>query len=192
MRKVIIRVQFLSLTDVTGRPLMIEHRLIERMISALNKEGKRIEQGGTPNAHFNDAAIDFLRVYADRCHHGKEEDILFTKLATKSMAPSMRQAMERLKEEHALARGLVGQLEQHNLHFRSGDATAAKGIARTLSEITRLYPDHIAREDKEFFPTAMTYLEKGERDEMLQAFDAFDKKLIHDKYKAVVEGVEKR
>ncbi len=171
---------------------MIEHRLIERMISALNKEGNRIEQGGTPDVQFVDAAIDFLRVYADRCHHGKEEDILFTKLATKSMTPPMRQAMERLKEEHALARSLVRQLDQHNQHLRSGDDTAAKGIARTLSEITRLYPDHIAREDKEFFPTAMTYLDIGEREEMLGKFDAFDRKLIHDKYKAVVEGVEMR
>jgi hemerythrin-like domain-containing protein len=173
-------------------PLMIEHRLIERMISALNKEERRIEQGGSPDVPFLEAAIDFLRIYADRCHHGKEEDILFSKLATKSMTPPMKQAMERLIEDHALARSLVGQLDRQKEQFRSGDGTAAKGIARTIAEIARLYPDHIAREDREFFPTAMTYLEGGEREEMLRAFEDFDRKLIHEKYRAVVEGVEKR
>ncbi len=173
-------------------PLMIEHRLIERMVFELNRERKRIEQGGSPDVQFLETAIDFFRIYADRCHHGKEEDILFVKLASKSMTPPMRQAMERLKEEHALSRSLIGQLQQQKEQFRSGDATAAHGIVRTFSELSRLYPDHIAREDKEFFPTAMTYLEQNEREEMLRNFDDFDKRLIHEKYKAVVEGAERR
>jgi hemerythrin-like domain-containing protein len=104
----------------------------------------------------------------------------------------MKQAMERLKEEHVMARGLVGELVQLNQHSRSGDVSAAQGMTRTISELCRLYPDHIAREDKEFFPTAMIYLDKEERDEMLRAFYDFARKLIHDKYKAVVEGVERR
>lgn len=173
-------------------PLMIEHRLIERMVSAISKEGNRIAQGEAPDLAFLAVAVDFFRTYADRCHHGKEEDILFVKLASKSMSPPMVQAMQRLKEEHQIARGLVGQLEKQSQEHRSGSADAAKGISRTISELARLYPDHIAREDKEFFPTAMTYLDPKERDEMLRGFEDFDRKLIHEKYKAVVEGVERR
>jgi hemerythrin-like domain-containing protein len=171
---------------------MIEHRLIERMISVIGKEEKKIEQGGSPDLVFIDTAVDFLRTYADRCHHGKEEDLLFAKLASKSMSPPMRQAMERLKEEHSIARSLVSQVASLASQHRAGDPAAAKGIARAFAELSRLYPDHIAREDKEFFPTAMTYLDAGEREEMLRDFEDFDRKLIHEKYKAVVEGVERR
>jgi len=171
---------------------MIEHRLIERMITAVTNESKRIEGGGEPDLSFLEGGIDFFRTYADRCHHGKEEDILFVKLAQKSMSPPMKQAMQRLKEEHATARSLVNELTVLTGRCRAGDEQAAKGIARTLATITRLYPDHIAREDKEFFPTAMTYLDKDEREEMLRQFDEFDRAVIHEKYKEYVEGVEKR
>jgi len=58
-------------------PLMIEHRLIEQMIVVIRKEIDRCESEGNINPEFIDAAVDFIRIYADKCHHGKEEDILF-------------------------------------------------------------------------------------------------------------------
>ena len=61
-------------------PLMIEHRLIEKMIVVIRKEIDRYESEGNINPEFIDAAVDFIHVYADKCHHGKEEDILFRDL----------------------------------------------------------------------------------------------------------------
>lgn len=57
-------------------PLMKEHRLIERMIRLMNARLAEIKQSGEVDLLFIDAAIDFLRTYADQCHHGKE-DVLF-------------------------------------------------------------------------------------------------------------------
>ena len=75
-------------------PLMIEHRLIERMIRLLDQENTRIREniGVLPefafvNAKFIDAAVDFIKTYADQVHHGKEEDILFTALLEKTAFP---------------------------------------------------------------------------------------------------------
>jgi hemerythrin-like domain-containing protein len=67
--------------------LMIEHRLIEKMISLIKKELARLNSGESqkPDPKFLDNAIDFIRTYADRTHHGKEEDILFAKLAEKNI-----------------------------------------------------------------------------------------------------------
>ena len=68
-------------------PLMIEHRLIERMIHLIQQELERIQANVAVDPEFAfvdsvfiDTAVDFLRTYADRCHHGKEEDILFPEL----------------------------------------------------------------------------------------------------------------
>jgi len=61
-------------------PLMIEHRLIERMIKVMKNEVNVISATGRARPEFIDAAVDFIRTYADRCHHGKEEDILFRQL----------------------------------------------------------------------------------------------------------------
>ena len=66
-------------------PLMIEHRLIERMLALIKKDALRIRETKEINPVFIDNAVDFVRVYADRTHHGKEEDILFRDLAKKEM-----------------------------------------------------------------------------------------------------------
>ncbi len=56
---------------------MIEHRLIERMISVIQGVLAKIESRHKVDPVFVDIAVDFIRVYADRTHHGKEEDIFF-------------------------------------------------------------------------------------------------------------------
>ena len=58
-------------------PLMREHRLIERMVKLMEEEMRKISETKEINPDFIDVAINFVRTYADKCHHGKEEDILF-------------------------------------------------------------------------------------------------------------------
>ncbi len=71
-------------------PLMIEHRLIEKMIGLMSFELKRLKGGGPIDREFNRAAADFFRVYADQTHHGKEEQILFRELRKKDISPEHR------------------------------------------------------------------------------------------------------
>lgn len=61
-------------------PIMIEHRLIERMISVVKRTLTKITSAEEVDPVFIDTAVDFIRIYADRTHHGKEEDILFREL----------------------------------------------------------------------------------------------------------------
>jgi len=173
-------------------PLMIEHRLIERMVAVMDRHQKRIEGGQDPDPRLLDDIIDFLGSYADRCHHGKEEDLLFRALAEKPLAPDMRSAMERLVSDHAHSRKLVGELVELNGRLWSGDGTATVSISRILAELVILYPDHIHREDGMFFPQAMDYLDAQEREVMLQAFMDFDRRIIHEKYDKLVLGAERR
>jgi len=69
-------------------PLMREHRLIERMVRLMERELGGISGGKEANPLIIDSAVDFLKTYADRTHHGKEEDILFRALSGKRLAPS--------------------------------------------------------------------------------------------------------
>ena len=63
--------------------LMIEHRLIERMIELMRLERESMSKHAKADTHFIEHAVDFIRTYADKCHHGKEEDILFRQLMDK-------------------------------------------------------------------------------------------------------------
>ena len=90
---------------IPADPLMKEHRLIERIIPVLTKQLPRINKGGALNSELIISVVDFFRTYADKCHHMKEEDILFRALASKRLSAAHRRTMSRLTEEHVYARG---------------------------------------------------------------------------------------
>jgi hemerythrin-like domain-containing protein len=173
-------------------PLMIEHRLIERMVGVLRGEMQGIEKKNEVHAELIDSGVDFFRTYADRCHHGKEEDILFRDLAKKRLSPEHKKIMEELIEEHRFGRETVRQLLSAKERYVKGEAKARKEIIGILKKLVGFYPVHIEKEDKHFFLPCMDYFSREERDAMLQECWNFDKQLIHEKYRQLVEQFEGR
>jgi len=171
---------------------MIEHRLIERVIGILRTEAQRLREGSAANPGLLDSAVDFIRTYADRTHHGKEEDILFRDLAAKKMSPEDRKVMQELVNEHAYAREMMRRLVEAKERYLTGDRSATEVIVEQMEALVRLYPAHIAKEDKVFFPAAMKYLTRAEQDAMIDEMWVFDRKMIHEKYRLVVEHLERR
>ena len=171
-------------------PLMIEHRLIERMLSAIKGVLAKIESKHKIDPVFVDIAVDFIRVYADRTHHGKEEDILFRELNNKPLTTEDRQIMKELIEEHVFGRQTTKALVEANTRYRNGDETALTEIIAKLQTLTEFYPKHIEKEDKVFFPSSRKYFTDEEDQDMLAEFWEFDRKVIHEKYTSVVEGFE--
>jgi hemerythrin-like domain-containing protein len=171
-------------------PLMIEHRWIERVIAGIRRTLLRAEQGEAVDPGYVGSAVDFIRTYADRCHHGKEEDILFRDLADKELTPELTATMRELVAEHEWARGIVRQVTAANLAASEGDPAAAAELARLLAELAAFYPVHIKKEDDRFFRLAMALFDPQEQAAMLTAFSAFDASLIHEKYRAIAQELE--
>ena len=171
-------------------PLMVEHRWIERVISDLQR---RLDQypRRTIDPPYVDRLVDFLRSYADRCHHGKEEDILFRDLGAKKLDPALAETMRQLVEEHTWARATTKQLVAANASLAAGDQTALDDGRRLLAELAAFYPEHIRKEDEDFFRPTMTYLTREEQDAMLEEFTAFDASLVHDRYRRIAEELER-
>ncbi|MGB6063459.1 MAG: hemerythrin domain-containing protein [Desulfomonilaceae bacterium] len=168
-------------------PLMIEHRLIERMLALINKEAMRIRETKKIDPVFIDNAVDFIRVYADKTHHGKEEDILFRDLAGKEMNSEERRIMNELVEEHKLGRKAVSDLVDAKKRHFAGDKSALEIVLEKLGFFVTFYPRHIEKEDKVFFPAMMTYLPQEEQESLLARFWEFDRNIIHQKYRNLVE-----
>jgi hemerythrin-like domain-containing protein len=173
-------------------PLMIEHRLIERMISLIERVLLQIESTQKVDPSFVDTAVDFIRMYADRTHHGKEEDILFRDLSKQPLSAEDQRVMKELIEEHVFGRQTTRALVQANTRYRNGDQSASADIASNLRTLVEFYPKHIEKEDKVFFPASMAYFTEEEDQAMLAEFWEFDRKMIHEKYKSVVEELEKK
>ncbi|MBW2673075.1 MAG: hemerythrin domain-containing protein [Deltaproteobacteria bacterium] len=170
-------------------PLMIEHRLIERMLALVEHTLKEIEATGTVDPVFIDTAVDFIRTYADQTHHGKEEDILFRDLDKKELSNQDRRVMNELIEEHVFGRKTVKELVEANTRYRGGDTSAAQAIAASLQTLADFYPRHIKKEDTVFFPASRKYFSDEEDQAMLAEFRTFDREMIHKKYRSLVEAL---
>lgn len=173
-------------------PLMHEHRLIERMIARIDEEAAKLKQGGQLDPVFIDAAVDFIRTYADQCHHGKEEDILFRELETRDLSPELARLMDELIADHKHGRALVGKLVAAKERYLASDSSAQGEAMECLVDLAEFYPKHIEKEDKHFFFPCMELFNPADRDAMLEEFYAFDRQLIHGRYQAVVDQWEAR
>jgi len=171
-------------------PLVWEHRLIERMIARMRDQLPAIELTGSVDPVFIDTATDFIRTYADRCHHGKEEDILFRELAKKELAPALKSDMEGLIQDHVFGRKVTGQLVAANASYRAGDIEALDAIRAAIQTLVDFYPVHIAKEDKHFFRPCLAYFSEEEKRAMLEESAEFDAQLIHEKYGSIVAAWE--
>lgn len=172
-------------------PMMWEHRLIEKFLTLFGGEIERIAGKRGVDPLFIDTAVDFIRMYADRTHHGKEEDILFRDLRKKVLSPEHARIMGELEEEHRYSRMTVGKLVRAKERFLEGEDTRGEMI-ECLKELASFYPKHIEKEDKHFFFPCMDYFTPAEQDAMLQEFWEFDRKMIHEKYQKVYDALSGR
>src|SRR5512137_79380 len=87
-----------------------EHRVIEQVLSALEKMADETERTGELDVAGAKDAVDFFRNFADRCHHGKEEARLFPLLEQHGFSPDCGPtAVMRLEHEQGRAhvRGML-------------------------------------------------------------------------------------
>jgi hemerythrin-like domain-containing protein len=173
-------------------PLMVEHRLIERLLSDVQLRLEQFQAERQADTAYLRSVIEFIRTYADRCHHGKEEDILFKALLAKDPEPTLAEETHRLIAEHAWARETVGRLARAAAGYDAGEPSAFAEIATDLRGLLDFYPVHIAKEDKHYFKPAMAYFSAEEQAVMLQRFREFDGALLHDHYLRFVEDLEER
>ena len=172
-------------------PLMIEHRLIERMIKVMRDALLRGEAQQKINPRFIETATDFIRAYADRCHHGKEEDILFRELKKKKIVAEHQTVMEELIEEHKRGRQVTARLVEANSRYVKGDERALPEIFECIRTLIGFYPKHIEKEDKNFFLPIMGYFSKEEKEAMLSEGYGFDADLLHEEYQKIVKETER-
>ncbi|MBN2522796.1 MAG: hemerythrin domain-containing protein [Bacteroidales bacterium] len=173
-------------------PLMIEHRLIEKMLNITEKELNIIKNDRKIDSVFINTIVDFIRTYADRTHHGKEEDILFKELENKSMNADDSRMMQELIDEHIHARKVVKELVEANSKYMNGNLNSIDIIIEKLSFLIKFYPEHILKEDKIFFPNTEKYFTDTELNNMLSGFREFDRKMIHEKYNRLFEFLSKK
>jgi hemerythrin-like domain-containing protein len=168
--------------------LMIEHRLIEKVLSVAKQKATSMTENDY-NPVFTETIVDFIKTYADRTHHGKEEDILFTELAKKNLDADNLLIMNELTKEHKQTRAKVKEVIELNEKYKGGDRKVVPMIVDGIVWLAGFYPVHIKKEDAVFFPNTEKYFDKSELDNLLNKFYEFDRNMIHEKYQNVYKAI---
>jgi hemerythrin-like domain-containing protein len=169
---------------------MIEHRLIDRMLDLMRIEMDRIGEYGRADPEFIDLSVRFIKEFADICHHGKEEKILFARLEEKPVSPDMKKMIDDLVQEHIFVRNLTNEIVRAKDWYIEGRPSGKADVISTINAIVVFYPRHVEKEEKHFFLPAMEYFSDDEKEEMLRMFKEFDSRLFHDQYRMMVSDVE--
>jgi hemerythrin-like domain-containing protein len=170
--------------------LMNEHRMIERVLDGLvGFSDASVRRGSADRAELG-RFVEFFREFADGCHHGKEEDILFRAMVDHGF-PSNGGPIAVMLHEHGQCRTLVGTLRL--LAEREGEWTAEslRQLAETARGYAALLGAHIQKEDGILYPMAGQHLPPaalGEVDAACVRFEA-SRSGAHDRLHALGEAL---
>lgn len=173
--------------------LKSEHRVIERVLASLD-QGVDLLEAGYPirPGYFIDTA-DFIKGFADGCHHKKEEDVLFPALVA-SGVPSDDGPVGVMLSEHEQGRAYVKAMRAAAQRLETGNPAARTDLAKAARGYTRLLHDHIAKEDGILYPMADQFIPDNQKDQVIEDFEHIEHEEtgegVHEKYLALAEKLE--
>ena len=174
--------------------LMEEHRLIERVLAVLETAAERLRAGEAIEPSFFLRAAEFVKGFADGCHHQKEEGVLFPALETAGL-PREGGPVGVMLMEHDEGRRLNAAMRAGAERLAAGDASARSEIARSALDYVALLRSHIAKEDRVLFPMADEVIRGQAQDAMMREFERVEREEagagVHGRYLALAASLER-
>lgn len=174
--------------------LMDEHRLIERMIAVLETAAQRLEDGQEVRGDLLLEVVDFIKEFADGCHHKKEEGVLFIAMNQHGL-PVDGGPIAVMLSEHEMGRAFTRALGEAAGGMLKGDEANAAQVVENARGYASLLRQHIQKEDNILFPMAGRVIPMLQHEQVLAAFERVEREEIgegvHEKYQALVSALEK-
>ncbi len=162
-----------------------EHQVILMVVGAAEREADSIASTGKVDADRVAKIVDFIRTFADKCHHAKEEDLLFVKMGEKGF-PREVGPIGVMVEEHEIGRSYVSAVDEALQAAGGGDEAALARVRDGLVGYAGLLRAHIQKEDNILYPMADQALSEQDQAELTEAFGRVEREEIgagvHEKY----------
>jgi hemerythrin-like domain-containing protein len=176
-------------TDV----LVEEHRVIEGVLDSLEVGADRLEKGLPVRPEFFLSATDFIRGFADGCHHQKEEGVLFKRMEEQAILTDGC-PLGVMLAEHALGRQYTRALRSAAQSMQAGDASANRRAIESSRSYVALLRQHIRKEDTILFPMADRVIPVEQHDLVWEGFEHVEHaetgQGVHEKYLALAKALE--
>jgi hemerythrin-like domain-containing protein len=174
----------MNATDI----LVKEHRVITQMLNCLEKIIEQATAAGRLEEEPAAEAIDFFRIYADRCHQRKEEAHLFPLMQARGLSGNCG-PLPVIQTEHELSRMSLDETDEAIEGASKGDVNALRSFVRHGQSFIRLVRAHMRKEDRHSFPLANRMFTELDQQNLLAKFEQVDAEEraagTHEKYVAL-------
>ena len=179
-------------TRTAAEDLREEHVIIERALSVLEAFALGVEAGKAVPKERVESLLDLLKTFADKCHHGKEEQILFPALlATK--AGDAKATVDDLLKEHEVGRATVRRMSDGIAGWEKPEARGR--FASAAHDYVDLLRRHIAKETEGLLPLSERLLSQPEQLALAGKFAEMEEQVIghgvHERLLKTLEGLER-
>ena len=169
--------------------LLNEHDAILHVFEIMDKAFSSTAQKDDAVLEFGGELVHFLQIFADKCHHGKEEGYLFPELNAKGVKTEGGPVGVML-HEHDLGRNFITQMSQ------SLEARDLGGFKTAATQYRDLLQNHIAKENNILFTMADSLLDDDKQDDLAEKFERFEESVIghgvHEQLHAMIHQWEEK
>lgn len=166
--------------------LSAEHRVIEKVLDGLEAMAARFQTKGRIEKEPAIQAIEFIRNFADRYHHGKEEVHFFPRMEARGF-PRDGGPTGVMMHEHEMGRDFVRGMAE------AVEAGQVESFVRSAEAYVDLLRQHIEKEDHCLFSMADTAFDAKDQQELADLFEKSARAELaglHETYLAVAQKIE--
>ncbi len=154
-----------------------EHEAIKLALSILNNVSKKLAGGETVDQEDIDSILDFIKTFADTCHHGKEEGLLFVAMESVGI-PRDRGPIGVMLREHEMGRSYVRNMQEAVEKCKAGGPSYSSQFIENAEKYIELLTQHIDKEDNILYPMADMQLPEEKQPELIEDFEKLEEERI--------------
>jgi hemerythrin-like domain-containing protein len=154
-----------------------EHQGITLMLKILERVCAKMETKGKVDPAHLERIVEFFRVFADKCHHGKEEDLLFPEME-KAGIPKENGPIGVMLTEHTQGRAYVRAMGEAATRYKQGEPRGRTEFAENARNYITLLTQHIQKENNVLFPMGDRVLAKEKQEKLVEDFEDLEREKI--------------
>jgi hemerythrin-like domain-containing protein len=160
------------------KDLKMEHDAVQLTLRILNKICQRIEKSEEIIDLLHvDQLLEFFKVFVDKCHHRKEEELLFPALENVGVS-NTGGPIEVMLNEHQQGREYVQAMNAALAQYKKGDRTAGDEFVKIARQYISLLDQHIDKENNVLFPLAEKNLSELDQIKLWEGFEQIETEKI--------------
>jgi len=171
--------------------LVEDHEIIIRALKLLEYFTNRLAEGRYIDRNVFNNLLEFFRIFADRCHHGKEEKVLFPLLERLGI-PREGGPIDVMLYKHNLGRNLINNLSIAIERYYKGEQDAIKDITIYIREYTELLEQHIEKENNILFSMGSLLMSIQDDRYVIEKFEEIERNIgKHEEFIKAIEELER-